>query len=581
MSETPSKLQKTQQDFKNFYDTQLREEYAKLELSRQKYLKMFWRNLIILILFLIFTSFIYKNHLLMMTLSKIKGDLLIYLWGGLLAFIVVFCIAPFVLYERETKSATMEKILSFWGNFKYSNVHTISEENLEKSKIFNFLGSGNPITIGDAFEGEYNQTKICIDEKQIRTSKNGFYLFDGVMIMLQFNKNFPGNVLVKNHKNIVPTIKHYLVILFYVAIYMFLCISFFLQIFIFNDVTVTQRIISGIALCIALCLLFYTGKQKSADKQKKLQSVTLEDVFFNKEWTVTTDNQVDARRFLTPVFMEKINDIKRLFHGKSIDFSLFENKLIMAIHTHKDLFETSALFTPALSYKKVSEVIGQLYSIFAVIDIIKKNTNFMTAKKQTEKKKYMIKNLYVFRHGETDLNREGRFQGQSNNPPLNADGLEQAKNLAAQFADIKLDVVYTSPLNRAYQTGAMVAQSKKVPLIVDERLIEGNFGIAEGMLKTDIQKQFAEEYKKWRDFKDMDYAFEGGESKLQILERVLDFIAFLEKEPYQNIGISAHSAVIRSLLIHLGIYQDKIPNAEIIQLTLENGKVYKKQSPIK
>ena len=56
MSETPSKLQKTQQDFKNFYDTQLREEYAKLELSRQKYLKMVWRNLIILSLFLIFAD---------------------------------------------------------------------------------------------------------------------------------------------------------------------------------------------------------------------------------------------------------------------------------------------------------------------------------------------------------------------------------------------------------------------------------------------------------------------------------------------------------------------------------------------
>ncbi len=188
----------------------------------------------------------------------------------------------------------------------------------------------------------------------------------------------------------------------------------------------------------------------------------------------------------------------------------------------------------------------------------------------------MIKNLYVFRHGETDLNKEGRFQGQSNNPPLNADGLAQAKVLAAQFADIELDVIYTSPLERAYQTGAAVAQSKKVPLIVDERLIEGNFGIAEGMLKTDIQTQLTKEYKRWRDFKDMDYAFDGGESKRQILNRVLDFIVFLQNEPYQNIGISAHSAVIRSLLIHLGVFQDKIPNAEIIRLTLENGKIYKK-----
>lgn len=185
----------------------------------------------------------------------------------------------------------------------------------------------------------------------------------------------------------------------------------------------------------------------------------------------------------------------------------------------------------------------------------------------------MIKNLYIFRHGQTDLNKEERLQGQSNNPPLNAEGLAQAKALATQFTDIKLDIVYTSPLKRAYQTGEVVAKSKNVPLIVDKRLIEGNFGIAEGMLKTDIQKQLAQEYKRWRDFSDMDFAFEGGESKQQILNRVLDFIAFLQTQPYQNIAVSAHSAVIRSLLIHLGFFRHKIRNTEIVHLLLQDGKL--------
>ena len=104
----------------------------------------------------------------MLALFEMKWP--IYLWFSLMAFMVPLCIAPFVLYERETKSATMEKILSFWGNFKCSNIHTISEENIKKSKIFNFLDYYNQITIGDAFEGEYNKTKIYMDEKQIRTS---------------------------------------------------------------------------------------------------------------------------------------------------------------------------------------------------------------------------------------------------------------------------------------------------------------------------------------------------------------------------------------------------------------------------
>ena len=219
MPDTSSKSQKAQQDFKNFYDAKLREEYAKLELSRKKYLRMFWKNLTILILLIIYTFFMHRQHLLMLALFEMKWP--IYLWFSLMAFMVPLCIAPFILYERETKSATMEKILSFWGNFKCSNIHTISEENIKKSKIFNFLDYYNHITIGDAFEGEYNKTKIYMDEKQIRTSKNGFYLFDGLLIMFQFDKNFSSNVVVKNHKNIVPTIKLYLVVLYFFAIFAF------------------------------------------------------------------------------------------------------------------------------------------------------------------------------------------------------------------------------------------------------------------------------------------------------------------------------------------------------------------------
>ena len=73
--------------------------------------------------------------------------------------------------------------------------------------------------------------------------------------------------------------------------------------------------------------------------------------------------------------MEKINDVKTLFHGKYIDFSFFDSKLMIAVHTNKDMFETTSLFTPALDYFKVRDVVSQLYSIFAVIDILQEQKN--------------------------------------------------------------------------------------------------------------------------------------------------------------------------------------------------------------
>ena len=96
----------------------------------------------------------------------------------------------------------------------------------------------------------------------------------------------------------------------------------------------------------------------------------LEGLSFMRRWRVLTDNQIEARYLLTPVFMEKMLKIKRFFHGKYIDFSFFDNKLLIAVHTRKDMFETTSLFTSALDYRRMYDVVGQLQSIFTVIDLI-------------------------------------------------------------------------------------------------------------------------------------------------------------------------------------------------------------------
>ena len=119
------------------------------------------------------------------------------------------------------------------------------------------------------------------------------------------------------------------------------------------------------AIISVICLLGFHKQHKKATQQVKL-----EEISFNKKWNVLTDNQVDARYILTPVFMEKINEVKKLFYGKHIDFSFFDNKLLLAVHTRKNMFETTTLLTPALDYHKVREVVSQLNSIFSVIDVL-------------------------------------------------------------------------------------------------------------------------------------------------------------------------------------------------------------------
>ena len=88
--------------------------------------------------------------------------------------------------------------------------------------------------------------------------------------------------------------------------------------------------------------------------------------------------------------------------------------------------------------------------------------------------------VYIIRHGKTEMNAKMLMQGRSNHP-LNETGFAQAEEAAERFAEmgVKIDKVYTSPLIRAVQTAEKIAPDAEV--IVDDRLIEMDYGPYEGM----------------------------------------------------------------------------------------------------
>ena len=83
------------------------------------------------------------------------------------------------------------------------------------------------------------------------------------------------------------------------------------------------------------------------------------------------------------------------------------------------------------------------------------------------------------RHGATDWNRQGRFQGRTDNP-LNDDGLTQARAAAARLQNVRLRHIVSSPLIRALQTAEIVASASAAPITVDHGIIECDFGSLEG-----------------------------------------------------------------------------------------------------
>ena len=102
--------------------------------------------------------------------------------------------------------------------------------------------------------------------------------------------------------------------------------------------------------------------------------------------------------------------------------------------------------------------------------------------------------LLLVRHGETDWNREGRWQGHSDTH-LNEIGRAQAERVAGELRDV--DVVYSSDLARARETAEIIARRLELPVRLETRLRERSFGMWEGLTAAEIEADFPDAHLRW------------------------------------------------------------------------------------
>jgi len=130
----------------------------------------------------------------------------------------------------------------------------------------------------------------------------------------------------------------------------------------------------------------------------------------------------------------------------------------------------------------------------------------------------MLTELWLVRHGQTDWNLEGRYQGGADTP-MNAYGISQVQGIIPRLEKIHFDALYTSHLQRAYQSAEILAQALGLDIIVDERLREISLGEWEGMLFTDIKQQYASDIEE-RQRSPLSFRPPGGETVGEVAERM-------------------------------------------------------------
>jgi broad specificity phosphatase PhoE len=96
--------------------------------------------------------------------------------------------------------------------------------------------------------------------------------------------------------------------------------------------------------------------------------------------------------------------------------------------------------------------------------------------------------FYFMRHGQTDWNLEGRYQGHSD-IPLNATGVAQAHAAAECLAHFAINRIVASPLIRAVATAAIIAEKLQKPIHIDRGLVERNFGSFNGLVIREVKAQ--------------------------------------------------------------------------------------------
>ncbi len=148
--------------------------------------------------------------------------------------------------------------------------------------------------------------------------------------------------------------------------------------------------------------------------------------------------------------------------------------------------------------------------------------------------------IYILRHARTEWNSAGKIQGRTD-IDISEEGIKQAENIRESIENLNIDTIICSPLLRAKRTAEIVNKNMKVPIIIDDRIIERDYGAFEGVDKSTVDFKSA-----WK--LDGTGQYETMESPTNLFSRIEDFLQDVKKKYYnQNILIITHGGLIRGM----------------------------------
>jgi broad specificity phosphatase PhoE len=191
----------------------------------------------------------------------------------------------------------------------------------------------------------------------------------------------------------------------------------------------------------------------------------------------------------------------------------------------------------------------------------------------------VLTTVVLVRHGETDWNRERRFQGHAD-VPLNDAGVAQAHELAERLDGERFAAVYTSPLVRAAQTAAIVAARQGLAPQEDAALKEVDLGSWTGLTVSEVEARFPEGFALWAERRAT--GWEGGETYDELAARVVPGVQVLaDRHRGGKVLVVTHGGPMRALLASaLSLHEHQVhsavgplENCAVVRIGFRDGKL--------
>ena len=269
-------------------------------------------------------------------------------------------------FVKMLKDGCMRSLTRVFGEVIWKQGEDmILSSDLQKSELF---GPFNRRATDDEFRGCYNDVNFVISETHLINqtgsgkNKRRATVFKGVVISFKFNKTIKNKTIIttKWDMNTSKTSKW----LAFISL-----IPVLAHIYLVPEKSVIIPIIITLFV-VALIAIF--GRNP---KQEKLEKVNLEDPVFEKNFNVYSSDEVESRYLITTAFMERFNNLNTAFGARMAKCSFFDENIMFAITTYKNLFEIGNLFTRLDNPNRITEFFNEVASILTLVDYFKLDEN--------------------------------------------------------------------------------------------------------------------------------------------------------------------------------------------------------------